>query len=121
MSLFSGDCQELAPCAVPVHHNGDKYDGPAATTTSAATTGSTTATIHYQQQCKNEPSTAAERRPSSVAVGNQQGEPDPTGLGTSGSGGRGADSEHNNEEAKISPAPPSSVTRFVTNGQKKEK
>lgn len=113
MSLFSGDCQELAPCAVPLHQNGDNYGG-ANSTNSAASTSGTTSALQQQSQSRNptsrkSSSTVIESDSENVAAtegkGNQQCEAAPATTGPS----RAQDEP--NDESKITPVPPSSVTR----------
>lgn len=129
MSLFSGDCTELAPCSVPVQHigqigsYGEQQQGTASTTSTATTT--TSALVHPPQSRKSSTATAIENADGS-GTGEQEGLQGKDGQrtetengtgNTTANGGeheRGGDGEHEGgeDDAKITPAP-SSVTRCV--------
>ncbi|CAL8143581.1 unnamed protein product [Orchesella dallaii] len=105
MSLFSGECQELAPCAVPVRQNGDNnYGGTTTISTSAQT---------HQHQSGN----SARRKSSATAIeADNDNRTEKKGAGSDGENETGPedpgeDEGVQNDESKIVPAPISSVTR----------
>lgn len=138
MSLFSGDCQELAPCAVPVHELGQirnygttnvssnvtsassrlTVGGPTATTTTAAVVhphsrrSSTATAIESAEGNGGESVDCYNENRQRLETDDQRSAND-VGEGES-SNERGVDPENQLEgnETKITPAP-SSVTRYA--------
>jgi len=105
MSLFSGECQELAPCAVPVRQKGDNKYG-ISTTTSVQT---------HQHQSENSASRKSSTPASEADNDNNVAEKkESLGENKTGptEGGEGEEEEGGqNDDSKIVPAPLSSVTR----------